>query len=418
MTHLSALRTVAALWLCLANPAWAQTSSEILTLEAATALALDTAPLLKARQAERDAADGRQAQAGAWPNPALDLEIENFAGSGVFEGGRSAELFAGVSQTVELGGKRDARRARAGAGQDSAALALGAARVELIRDVHMAYESVLVETEALRLARHQEALAEDILALVKKRVKAAASSDIQQSKAEVALSTAQIARANTERALAAARAGLASLIGAGPAARPLDAEHFFELAAPEPLAIYESRLAATPALLMADAEQKARRADIVAARARAVPDPEFRFGVRHFAEGNDTALAVGASVPIPVLNRNEGGIAETEALYRRELNLGAETERRVRQALGEAWQDWQAAHEEAVRFKTGLIPAAEQSFDLSREGYERGRFPFLEVLDAQRTLIEARAHYHAALRRYHQARAEVERLTTPFGDLP
>ncbi|NIQ01614.1 MAG: hypothetical protein GWM98_15520, partial [Nitrospinaceae bacterium] len=45
------------------------------------------------------------------------------------------------------------------------------------------------------------------------------------------------------------------------------------------------------------------------------------------------------------------------------------------------------------------------------EGYRFGKFGFLDVLDSQRTLFEARARYLKTLARYHQAVAEVERLT-------
>lgn len=56
------------------------------------------------------------------------------------------------------------------------------------------------------------------------------------------------------------------------------------------------------------------------------------------------------------------------------------------------------------------MPAAEQSFAANELGYSEGKFSLLEVLDAQRTLFEARGQYLESLASYHQARAEVERL--------
>ena len=48
-------------------------------------------------------------------------------------------------------------------------------------------------------------------------------------------------------------------------------------------------------------------------------------------------------------------------------------------------------------------------------GFAFGKFGFLEVLDAQRTLFEVRSRYLLALTRAHQAYADLGRLTgTPL----
>jgi outer membrane protein, heavy metal efflux system len=58
-----------------------------------------------------------------------------------------------------------------------------------------------------------------------------------------------------------------------------------------------------------------------------------------------------------------------------------------------------------------VVPAAEQAFRFARAGYAEGRFSFLEVLDAQRTLFDARAQLNDALRDFHTRRAEADRLS-------
>jgi cobalt-zinc-cadmium efflux system outer membrane protein len=111
-----------------------------------------------------------------------------------------------------------------------------------------------------------------------------------------------------------------------------------------------------------------------------------------------------------VFNRNAGNI-------RRALSEVTAVEQRQQQArlmltqqLRESWQAWQQGAKEATRLQAAIIPAAEEAFSLAREGYDKGRFPYLEVLDAQRTLFEARAQYQNALLRMHTARAEVTAL--------
>ncbi|MGB1087478.1 MAG: TolC family protein [Alphaproteobacteria bacterium] len=391
-------------------------AKSVFTLDAATEMAIAASPALKASAAMLDAAAGRETQAGLWQNPELEVEVENFAGSGPYDGTGSAEYFAGVSQKFEIGGKRGARKDQASLMRAAASLQVKAMRLDIIRNVHIAYEAVLVEQEALRLARLQEELAGDVLSIVKKRVAAAASSEIQLSKAEVAISTAAIARENAERELAIAKASLASLLGLSHLSLTLDSQHFFDLSPPDGLQVYQTRLEGNPNLRAIGMEASAEEAGIRLAKAKAIPDPSFRVGVRRFNDTDDSAVIAGASIPLPVLNRNQGGIAEAEALYRRRLQNVEDAKRIAQQQLAEAWQNWRTAYSEASRFQSTLIPAAEKAYRLSREGFEKGRFPFLEVLDAQRTLFQARAGHHNALKRYHVSRADVERLATSTGD--
>jgi cobalt-zinc-cadmium efflux system outer membrane protein len=76
-----------------------------ITLEEAVARALDAAPSLKARQELVTAAEAQVRQSGALPNPTLDVELENFAGSDRFEDFEQSELTLAVRQRIERGGK-------------------------------------------------------------------------------------------------------------------------------------------------------------------------------------------------------------------------------------------------------------------------------------------------------------------------
>ena len=56
------------------------------------------------------------------------------------------------------------------------------------------------------------------------------------------------------------------------------------------------------------------------------------------------------------------------------------------------------------------MPGARRVLEATSEGYRQGKFSLLDVLDAQRTLFEARGQYIEALATYHKAVAEAERL--------
>jgi len=388
----------------------------VVTLEGAVKKALDASPRLKSAAAGLEAAKGAENQAGAWPNPEFGFEAENVAGGGQFSGTDAAEYTYGISQTVEIGGKRSARKNAAQAVRESAQTGLLAERLNLERDIHIAYSNVLAEAEVLKLAIDQEKLAKGVLATVSKRVDAAAEPEIQRSKAEVAYTTSVIARQQEERQLKVAKEKLARLWGASKLDVSLDHAHFFELRAPSAFHTYREKLDGIPDMQRLVYMKAEKNSLLDLEQAQAIPDPNFSFGLRDFRDSGEQAFIFGVSLPIPVLNQNSGNVAKARAEVTQAESDGRQAELMLEQELTENWQEWNAAFSESKQMQSTVLPAAEKAFRLARSGYEKGKFPYLEVLDAQRTLFNARAQYHNSLKRYHTARANVERLTAITGE--
>ena len=110
---------------------------------------------------------------------------------------------------------------------------------------------------------------------------------------------------------------------------------------------------------------------------------------------------------------SECGIAAAE----RELS-GALEERRAAvvaatAALRRAHHRLASAHEEAESLRSEVLPGARKAFDVAEEGYRRGKFEYLAVLEAQRALSDARAQYVEAAAERRLAAVEVERLAGP-----
>jgi cobalt-zinc-cadmium efflux system outer membrane protein len=389
---------------------------DTLTLHAAISRALDHSPRLRSATAVRDAAEGEVVQSNYWSNPQLTFEAENIAGTGQYSGLGSGEYTYGLIQQIPMGGKRATAQTAAQAGSDAAALAIEAERLILARDVHIAYEQVLTEAEAVQLAIEQEQLANDVLQSVKKRVNAAAEPDIQLSKAQVAVDTAAIALQQEKQQLALAKLQLAQLWGATELDVSLDHAHFFALEAPQPLEYYRNNLEQLPDIRRLVHLQAQKQALMQWEQAQNTPDPSISLGVRDLRGSNDQAFVLGVSLPIPVLNRNQGNITRARAQLMQAESDAEQTTLLLQQELAGAWHNWQTAFVEAERLRGRLIPTAEKAFRQAREGYDAGRFSYLEVLDAQRTLFDARKQYHLALQRYHTSRAQLERLTSSEGE--
>jgi len=153
-----------------------------------------------------------------------------------------------------------------------------------------------------------------------------------------------------------------------------------------------------------------RRAEVALAKAQGTPDVAVGVGARHFSETSDDAMVVGLSLPLPIFDRNQGGILEARFNAAKARQEQRTAEVRVGAALGSAYQELAAAYDEAVMLKEEVLPAALASFDATNQAYRQGKLGYLDVLDAQRSLIEMRIEYLEALSSYHSAVAEIEGL--------
>ncbi|MDW3094692.1 MAG: TolC family protein [Gammaproteobacteria bacterium] len=389
---------------------------DLLTIENAIGRALEFTPRLQSAASRMDAAQGAQLQASLLPNPELAFEAENFSGNDDFGSTNSAEYTLSLNQKIELGGKRDARKQVAQASYAVAQEGLSIERLNIIKDVHSAYVNVLANTQSVKLAIEQEQLAKDILANVSKRVQSAAESAIQQSKAEVTVANSLILREQTNQQLQIARHNLAKLWGESSFDDSLNHQYLFQLDEPMTYEVYLERLDELPDVQQFIHQKSQMDSLFDLANTEKIVDPVVSIGVRRFEEGSDNAFLVGVSVPLQIFNKNQGNIAQAQAESLQAQSDAQQFELNLKQALFENWQTWKTAFMEAAHMKTKLIPAAEQSFHLAQSAYNRGRFTYLEVLDAQRTLIEAQNQYLSTLRNYHTARINVKRLTNGFGE--
>lgn len=133
-------------------------------------------------------------------------------------------------------------------------------------------------------------------------------------------------------------------------------------------------------------------------------------GITQYTDSNDSALVAGVSIPLPVLNRNQGNIAAAHQRLTKAMEERRAAEVLVTTALNSAYQSLAAVQAEVTTLRQEVLPGAQSAFEAVSRGYRLGKFGFLDVLEAQRTLFGAKAQYLRALASYHQAVAEVERL--------
>ncbi len=382
----------------------------ILSLPQAIEKAVQASPKLQAAAFGVAAAMGSEQQAKLYPNPIGTLEVENFAGTGPQSAFRATETTASVSQLIELGGKRAARQSVALAGRKAAEIDLTTIRLDLARDVTVAYADALAAQDGVAIALETERAAQQVLADVTRRVNAARDPLFQRSKAEVAFSTSAVARQNAEQEKTAALQRLARYWGAATVEETLIDQSLAQLERPQTLGTYELRLRSAPDFERFQRLRDMREADLRLAQANAVPDLTAGAGMRQFAGSGSVAFVATVSMPIPIFNQNQGEIARAQAELTRVAQDRRQAELERSQELVTAWTDWQTAWSDANSIKDKSLPQAEKAFQLALAGYRTGAFEYLEVLDAQRSFFDQRGRYIQALAKLRTARARTERL--------
>jgi cobalt-zinc-cadmium efflux system outer membrane protein len=382
----------------------------VVTLRQALALALLKNPELAAFSWEVRAREAESLQARVLVNPELDVEVENFGGTGFFGGLDEAETTVQLGQLVELGGKRSKRKRAATLEQDLAGWDYEIQRIQVFTETSKTFIDVLAAQKRVALNQEFARLAQEVLNVVAERVRAGKVSPIEEVKARVSLSSRLIERKKAENELTAAREVLAAAWG-GIAPMFTEAQGDLERSCEvPPFEVLRERTAKNPEMGRWIVELEAHRASLAMEKARRFPDVTLRGGVRHINPTDDWAFVAGLAIPIPVFDRNQG--ATLKAKYR--LAKAEEQRRalhvRVQTALASTYQRLTAARSETISLRNDVLPGARSAFEATGEGFRQGKFGYLDVLDAQRTFFEAQARYTEALADLQKAIADAEGL--------
>ena len=375
-----------------------------LTLDAAIALALAGNPELSAAVNELRAVEGAVIQAGLLPNPDISTSVEDTHNRA------TRTITLQISQLVELGGKRAARIASAERGRDVASADLLGRRLEIRAAAAAAFFEVLVAQERIQQMEDLLALAQRATAAASRRVAAGKVSPVEETKARVAEASAKIELGQARTDLTAARKRLVSTWGsAQPRFSMAEGRTALLPALPsdEELA---SRLDKAPQLDRARHEVERFAALVELARAQRIPDVTVSVGAKRAEELGRNQAVVGLSIPLPVFDRNQGGLLEAlrradkarDGLRAAVLRLGAE--------VTQNHERLKALLMEAQTLRQEIVPGARSAYEAASKGFELGKFSFLEVLDAQRSLFQARTQYLRSLADAHRTAAELERV--------
>ncbi|NWB44312.1 TolC family protein [Pseudomonas sp. E6002] len=382
-------------------------NAQTLTLESALQTAFANNPDMAAAQWEIDIAQGGRQQAGLIPNPVASWDAEDTRRN-------SRTTTVKLSQTLELGGKRGARIDVATRAQEAAALTLEQRRNGLRAEVIDGYYGALRAQERLDLAQRSLALAERGLVVANGRVTAGKTSPVEATRAQVQLSEIRLEFNRAQMGLSDAYRRLAASTGAASTDfQAVATQAQAAPALPSPAQLL-ARLEQTAELRLAELQIVQGEAALGLEKAQRIPDLDVSIGSQYDASARERVNVVGVSMPIPLFNRNQGNVLAASRRADQARDLRNATELRLRTETRQALDLWQTANTEVRSFNQQILPAAQSAVDSATRGFEMGKFNFLDVLDAQRTLIAARTQYLAATAQATEAWVRIERI---YGDL-
>lgn len=358
-------------------------------------------------------AEGRQVQAGLYPNPTI-----GGTGEHVSRATRGGSVGGFVEQRIVMGGKLGIDRNLAGQEVERARAMREAWRLRLRGQLRLLYYDTLVAGERTRV---RGKLAET----------AAATAKIARELQNIGrLDEPDVRMADVERERAAVRleqarqlesrawAELAALLNTDALApRELEGmvDDFPELARE---GLWERVRAQSPEVAMAVTEKARAQWAVRQARAARVPDLQVRGGLRRNGEYGDVpgGRPVGlegifdVGVEIPLFNRQQGNLRAARAAVERAELEGARTERALQARFAAAWQRYESARVTVTRYRDTALLDARRAYDTYLSNFRGMQGEYPKVLVSQRSYFELQEEYNEALREGWRAVAELESL--------
>jgi len=354
-------------------------------------VALQNNPALAQATARVEAARGNWVQVGLPPNPNI-----GYSGQQLGSGGVAEQHGAFIGQVFVTGRKLRLNRQSAAWEIQRTQRELEAVRLRVLTDVRIGFYDVLI-------AQRRRELAADLVNISKQGVDAAQAlfngeevSEADPLRARIESDTARILLQNSTNQHLQAWRRLTAVLGTPELViQRLEGElklDDLQLSWQETLS---QVLTESPEIAAAIADVEAARWAVRRAYAEVVPNIDVQSIVQDDQSTGSTNANVQVTLPIPFLNRNQGGIrraqAEVAAAERSVDRIALDIQAR----LAVAFQQYESALNQVDQYsrKDGILDNAQRTLDLIRTGYKADEFGVLDFLSAQRIYFRTNLAY-------------------------
>ncbi|KAB2959140.1 MAG: TolC family protein [Candidatus Methylomirabilis oxygeniifera] len=408
--RISKLSALLALFVCsMSTPIFAEsqtaTPPRMLSLADALQIAGQHNPGLLTETTAKQIARGNAATAALLSNPQVLLRSEGFRGGSFVD---RQELFFEVSQEIQTAGKRSQRIAVAGAN-------LRATEADVDNTARLLRFAVKQAYFQIVLAKADLAVARDLLTDFDRTIR---SKEEQFRLGEI--SGAELRRVQVERFrvfddvvagelnLKQARASLLTLLGHHDSTFEFDVTEY--LVKGEPVGglapLHVEALQSRPDLKAQHQRIDRAREQTRLEQAQRFPDLFPFVGYkRNFSE--DSVL-FGVSAPLPLFNRNQGGVVRAQGEEEREAFQLRRIEAQALLEVDQAFNRFESERRRLEGLETEYLPKARESREIAEAAHKLGAIDLTAFLDAQRTFREVQRLYNRSLYELSIARFQVE----------
>jgi len=381
-----------------------------ITLRQSLALALLHNPELQAFSWQLRAQEAKILQQSLMPNPVIGAKVEDFGGSDPMNRFEGAMMTFRISQLIELGDKRVKRTRLAEKNHALSAWDYEAKRLQVVTEVARRFIEVLADQRRVQLAQQTLDLAQQLYDIVKDRARVGVIPTVEVDKSLVRVSTEQIILNKARLKLESSRQQLSAMWGNS---TPTFASVLGELKVVEDIPTQDQLMelvSQNPDIARWSAEISQRQAALDLARSQAVPSVTVGTGIRRFNASDENALVFEVGLPLPIVDRNQGGRQEAQYDLLKAKSQQQNAEITVRTLLIAHHKMLAGAHYEVVTLRDTTLPAARSAYDAARKAFEKGLTNYIDVLDADRTLVNSERQCIEALSVYHQTLMALEGL--------
>lgn len=347
-------------------------------------------------------------QATLMPNPIFSYQLDQFGGCHHWKGLSGCQAYYTLSQLFELGGKRKFRTAAASHFYYASLEDYEASQLKILNTLKKSFLETMAAQEQLKLAHEEKLMAIKAFEITKEQIQAGKINPIELIRAEITLCNAEIKEENGQTEWLAFKEDLSAFWSA----EEMDFDYldypFYERTLPQPLENYLHAIDQNPVYIKAQWDFSAALEIIKLEKSRRIPDIEVSAGYESqegpFADG----LTIGISLPLPIFDRNQGGIARASAEAAEAKNEMNRIWLALKSKLSVHHKKLMRAYTEVDKLCNRILKSANQAYKLTEEGFQESKYDYLDVVEAQYGVYEVQSQYITALKNYHLIKADLD----------
>lgn len=382
-----------------------------LTYDGALQKTLIESYLIQSSLNEIEGKEGERIQSGLFLNPVFSYSVENVFGNRDWKGWESAESRYEIAQPIQINGQRQCESNIACYRLHAAQFRHSYLEVKVANALKIAYLDVCKAQELLDLAIEQKRTSSEINEAVLAKSENGKVSALEIKKSLIGLANSELALQKAHTNLEITREKLASFwCGSCADFECLDFP-YYEFECPPSLeeCVYDN--CHHPLLLQIQFDQLCAEEEVKLEKAQRFPNLIVTAGYKTLNNTRNKGMVLGLAFPLNIFDRNQGNVAASEAEHCRAFNRYLDIQIALQTRLSGLHKEVMQSYSEVIQIKTIILILAEEAYAITLDGYNAGKFEYLDLLDAQKTLFEAKERYVEALSSFFKKQTDIEYLT-------